>query len=227
MSIGTFVRNLIKRGTVSRDTADTNQFAFAQVKWASDKVSNVQVIHPYGVYSYAPIGSLALMFNVMGQEDNIAAIIDNPKTRFKGLKSGEVVCGNPVTLSYVKFLENGDIEIIGKNNQNITITGDSNLTVGGNTTITTTGNTTINSTGNMSATVGGTLQANVTGNTTITSPTITVNGTLRVTGEITAFYGTGTALSFTTLESKYNAHLHTSSTAGNPTSAPLSPNTLP
>lgn len=233
MQISTFIRNLIKRGTVTRKTADTGQFAIAQLKWISDKTGNVEVIHPYGISSYAPVGSLALMFNVMGHESNRAAIINDPKRRFKDLKEGEVAIGNFLTRSYVKFLENGDIEIIGTADQNITITGNSNLTVGGNcnitttgnTTITTTGNTTIDSTGNMSATVGGTLDANVTGNTTITTPIATVTGALRVTGEITAFYGTGSDLSMTNLETKYNAHQHTET--GTTTGTPLAPNRLP
>jgi phage gp45-like len=235
MNIITFVRNMIKRGTVSRQTADSGQFAAAQVKWASDKVGNVEVIHSYGFSSYAPVGSLALMFSVMGQESNRAAIINDPKIRFKDLKPGEVAVGNFLTRSRVKFLENGDIEIFAANDQNITITGDSNLTVGGNTTITTTGNTvidttgntTINSDGNVSSTIGGTLTANVTGNTSITSPVLTLTGELRVTGEITGYYGTGSSMSFTNLWTKYNAHTHTSATAGSPTSATLSPNTLP
>ena len=211
MMMPPIVRNLIKRATVSLVGSDTGKYSSAQCKWGSDKVRDVQVISPYGYYYCAPVGSLALMFNVFGHEDNIAAIIDNPPTREKRLKPGEVCVVNPLTKSKIKFLENGDIEITGKNNLNVMVTGDINLTVNGN----------------INATVGGTLTANVTGNTDITSPIITMHGELRATGEVTAFYGTVNALTFTNLVTKYNAHTHTSATAGNPTSATLAPNRLP
>ncbi len=214
-----FIRNLIKRGTVSRETVDSGKYSIAQIKWGSDKVGDVEVLYPYGYSANPTVGSLAIMFNVFGNEENRAAIINNPPKRFRKLKPGEVAIGNPSTRSVIKFLENGDIEITGKADQNFIITGDVNLTVGGN--------TNINTTGNISATIGGTLTANVTGNTDITSPFTTIHGALRATGEVTAFYGTVGALTFTNLISKYNAHAHTSATAGNPTSATLAPNTLP
>lgn len=162
-----FIRNLIRRGVVSRKTEDLGQFSIAQLKWGSDKVGNVEVLQPYGLSSYAPVGSLGLIFNVMGHEENRAAIINDPKKRFKNLKEGEVALGNFLTKSVIKFLESGDIEITGKANQNITIIGDSNLTVGGNTTITTTGNITINTTGNNSIITNGDTSITTTGNTTI------------------------------------------------------------
>lgn len=225
---------MIKRAVVTLNPADTGQIPVAQVQWSSSNTTNnVQVITPYGFYSVAPTGSLALMFNVMGQEENRAAIIDNPKGRFKNLKPTEVAVGNPLTESVIKFLENGDIEVTGKADQNINITGSVNLTVGGdvnvtttgNTTVITTGNTTIDSTGNMSSTIGGTLTANVTGNTNITSPIVTVTGALKVTGDVTAFSGLGGEITFSDIVTKYNVHTHISATAGSPSST--SSNTLP
>lgn len=207
MKIITFIRNLIKRGTVTKKTPDVGQFAVAQLKWIGDKTGNVEVIHPYGFSSYAPVGSLALMFNVMGHDNNRAAIINDPKRRFKNLKEGEVAIGNYLTESYVKFKENGDIEVIGTNNANVTVTGNVNLTVNGN----------------VSATIGGTLTANITGDTDITSPIVTVNGEIRATGEVTAFYGLGGEISFTDIVTKYNAHTHNET--GTVTNTPN--NTLP
>lgn len=209
---------MIKRAVVTLNPADTGQEAIAQVKWSSnDTTNNVHVITPYGFYSVAPPGSFALMFNIMGQEENRAAIIDNPQSRFKNLKPTEVAVGNPKTESVIKFLENGDIEITGNANQNVNITGNVNLTVGGN--------ITVNVTGNMTSTIGGTLTADVTGNTTITSPIVTVDGALHVTGEISAFFGAGGEINFTDIVTKYNLHTHISATAGNPSST--SSNTLP
>ena len=221
--------NLIKRTLVSRKTADSGQFPVAQVSW-NGKVGDIEVIYPYGLSGNLPIDSLVLTFNVNGQEENRAGIGNTPKRRFKNLKEGEVAVGNPLTKSVIKFLENGDIEITGTNNQNINITGDVNLTVGGNlnitttgnTTITTTGNTTIDSTGNMSSTIGGTLTANVTGNTSLTSPVTTITGELRVTGEITAFFG-GTPITMTDIKTTFNAHTHNENDAAPaPTAGPNS-----
>jgi len=225
--------NLIRRALVSRKTADTGQFPVAQVKW-NDKVADIEVIYPYGLAGNLPKDALVLMFNVQGQEENKAGIGNTPKIRFKNLQEGEVAVGNPVTGSVVKFLENGDIEVTGVNDQNVNITGDVNLVVGGdvnitttgNTTITTTGNTTIDSTGNMSSTIGGTLTAIVTGNTSITSPIVAITGALTVTGEITAFSGLGGEITFSDIVTKYNVHTHDENdNAPNPTDGPN--NSLP
>ena len=225
MNILTFIKNLIKRGTVSRKTEDSGDYSIAQIKWMSKKVGNVEVLHPYGMSSYAPVGSLALMFNIMGQEANRAAIVNDPKRRFKDLKEGEVAIGNFLTRSYVKFLENGDIEIVTTNNQNITVTGDSNLTVTGSANITSTGNATITSDAHVVVTATGTVGITSTGNTTLTAPITTIDGALRVTGEITADYGGIDEISFTDIITKYNLHTHISATAGNPSS--VASNTLP
>jgi len=241
MNILTFIKNLIKRGTVSRKTEDSGDYSIAQIKWMSKKVGNVEVLHPYGMSSYAPVGSLALMFNIMGQEANRAAIVNDPKRRFKDLKEGEVAIGNFLTRSYVKFLENGDIEIVTTNNQNITVTGDSNLTVAGSANITvtgdsnltvagsanitSTGNATITSDAHVVVTATGTVGITSTGNTTLTAPITTIDGALRVTGEITADYGGIDEISFTDIITKYNLHTHISATAGNPSS--VASNTLP
>jgi phage gp45-like len=217
--------NLIKRAVITRKTPDTGQATVAQVSWNNNTADNVESLTPYGYYMNPPVGSTGLMFSVMGQEENRAAIFNKPKIRFKNLEEGEVAIGNPITESVVKFLKNGDIDITCKNDQNVTVSGSVNITVTGDTNITTTGNTTIDSTGNVSSTVGGTLTANVTGNTDITSPIVTINGALNVTGEITAFSGLGGEINFTDIVATYNAHTHISATAGNPSSTPS--NTLP
>lgn len=217
MNIYSKISNLVKRAAVTLVGKDSGQFAGAQVKWMRDKVATTEVVHPYGLSSNAPLNSLALMFNVMGQEENRAAIIYDPKNRFKNLKSGEVALGNFVTKSVIKFLENGDIEITGLNDQNIAITGDTNVTIGGNSTVAITGNNTVTVGGNSSLdvtgdadiTVGGSTTIDSTGNIDITAPVVNVTGELRVTGEVTAFYALGSELSFSDIRTKYNIHYHT------------------
>ena len=185
MDIYSKVSNLIKRAVVTLTNKDSGQFAATQVKWMRDKVAITEVVHPYGLSSNAPVNSLALMFNVMGQEENRAAIVYDPKNRFKNLKEGEVALGNFVTRSVIKFLENGDIEITGIADQNVTLTGDMNVTVGGD------------------------VNLESTGNVNITAPIVNIDGELRVTGEVTAYYGLGTELSFSDIRTKYIVHYHT------------------
>jgi len=195
-SVYSSISNLVKRAVVTLTNKDSGQFASTQVKWMKNKVATIEVVHPYGLSSNAPVNSLALVFNVMGQEENRAGIVYNPQNRFKELKEGEVALGNFVTKSVIKFLENGDIEITGKNDQIIKVTGNSNITVGGSTTL------------------------NSTGNVDITSPVVTVDGDLRVTGEVTAFYALGTEISFSDIRTKYNVHFHTAQGATADTTDP-------
>lgn len=233
MNLYSKISNLVKRAVVTLTNKDSGQFAATQVKWMRDKVAITEVVHPYGLSSNAPVNSLALMFNVMGQEENRAAIVYDPKNRFKELKSGEVALGNFVTKSVVKFLENGDIEITGTNDQNISITGDNNVTIGGsndinitgdndvtvggnntvaitgNDSVTVSGNSTLNVTGDADITVGGSTTIDSTGDIDITAPIVNIDGELRVTGEVSAFYALGTELSFSDIRTKYNIHQHT------------------
>lgn len=226
------LRNLIKRGVVSNNIPDAGPFSRAQVKWGSDKVGNVEVLTPWGFQSVAPIGSLALMISVFGQEENRVAIINNPQKRLRGLKPGEVAVGAWNSKSYVKWLANGDIEVVCAHDQNVvikndynqTVKGDSTVKVTGDGTVTITGDYTINVTGNTIINASGDFSANVTGNATITAPIVQIDGQLKVSGEITAF-STGSAITFTDIENKYNVHTHISSTPGSPTSAPN--NSLP
>lgn len=217
MNLYSKISNLVKRAAVTLTNKDSGQFAATQVKWMRDKVAITEVVHPYGLSSNAPVDSFALMFNVMGQEENRAAIVYDPKNRFKNLKSGEVALGNFVTKSVIKFLENGDIDITGFNDQNITITGNNNVTIGGNNTVAITGNdsvtitgdSTLNITGDADITVGGSTTIDSTGDIGITAPVTNITGELRVTGEVSAFYGLGTELSFSDIRTTYNVHQHT------------------
>lgn len=221
--------NLIKRAVVSRKTADIGQVPISQVSW-NEKAANVEVISPYGLYSNLPTDSLVLMLNVNGQEENKAAIGYKPKERFKNLKEGEIYVGNQVTGSVIKFLTNGDIDITAVNDQIINITGDSTVTVGGDVTLNVTGDVTAtiggamsaDVTGNFDATIGGTTTIDSTGNTDVTTPVFTINGELRVTGDITAFYG-GTPIVLSNVKSQNNLHTHTSTTPGLQTSTTSAP----
>lgn len=103
------IRNLIKRCALSK-IDDSQSYQTAQVTYF-DKIVDIETINPYGICSKAPAGSLGLMFSVMGQEENRAAIFNDQTNRFKDLQEGELVVGNYSTKSKIKFCANGDIEI--------------------------------------------------------------------------------------------------------------------
>jgi len=155
--------NIVKFGYVSRSSSDSGDYPVTQITYLGKTVP-VEIISPYGLYSNLAEGTKAVVFNIGSNEENQVAIGFSQNDRFKNLKSGEVVVGNPKTGSYIKFNSdgsvlmqcNGDFDIITNNNVNIKAAqvnlGDSGakiarlgdeVTVGGDTgTITSAGNNT-------------------------------------------------------------------------------------
>jgi len=118
------ITNLIMRSRTTLIKADTAQYSIQQVTYNGRPI-DVQLVFPYGMASIPPLDSEALMFNVLGQGENKAAIVDNSRTRFKGLSEGEVQIGNPLRQTYLYFDSLGNL--------NINVTGDLNITVNGDT----------------------------------------------------------------------------------------------
>lgn len=107
--------NMIKKGFVTKASKDSNKYNSVQVKYFN-KLTNAAQIYPYGMNANAPVNTPCVLFNLNGHEDNQFALCYSMVNRFKDLKAGEAVFGNPASSSYIKFLENGDIEIYCKNN---------------------------------------------------------------------------------------------------------------
>lgn len=222
------IRNLIKRAFTTRDIVDKGQFMTSQAAWGSDKVGNIEVVYPWGLTGVPPVGSMALIFTPMGHEENRAAIVNDPRKRLRGLAPGEVALGNWLAKSYIRFWNNGDIQIKGSNNANITITKDMNVTVKGNVTVNVAGDSTINVTGNsditsggdMTATVGGDFSATIAGDAVIDAPLVRFTGELRVTGDVTVLYGTVNQITFSDMIIKYNEHTHVAQGAFATTTVP-------
>jgi phage gp45-like len=120
------LRSLIKRCYVTSVSDDSANYPTAKVSYL-EKETTVEHLTPYGIYSNPPENSIGVVFLIAADEDNRFAIVNRPDIRFKNLKKGEVAVGNPLTLSHIKFDENGDITIIGKNNLNVTIEGNVNV----------------------------------------------------------------------------------------------------
>lgn len=106
-------QNLVRRAHVTLAGKDDKQFSTSQVS-AMDRVMNIETVYPYGMSANAPVDTLVLIFNVQGDEGNVAGIPYSSLGRFKDLKPGEVIFGNPGTDSFVKFLADGGIEINAK-----------------------------------------------------------------------------------------------------------------
>lgn len=121
------VVNMVKRSLTTLPVNDTTEFQTGQVTYLGN-TAQIELVYPYGLCSSPPLGSLVLMFNIQGQEENRAGMANLTRQRFKNLKEGEVAIGNYLTGSVVKFLENGDIEVTGTSDLNLTIVGAVSIT---------------------------------------------------------------------------------------------------
>lgn len=151
--------NLIKRGVITLVLGDTGTYARAQAGFFG-RVKTVEVVFPYGLYANAPKGASVLLFDVNGQEENMAGIAYDALSRFKNLAEGEVVIGNPKTGSYAKFSQDGKIAINSVSDVDIIAGGVANITSSGAATITCT-NCTIAASGTIALGSGGMAVARV------------------------------------------------------------------
>jgi len=151
--------SLIKRGSISLTMADAGNFARAQVGFMG-KTKVVELVVPYGLASRAPAGSCVLLLNINGQEENMAGISYAPLSRFKNLADGEVVVGNPVTESYVKFSADGKITVVSQAAVDITASGAISITSTAAVTLTCT-DCNITASGNIALGAGGLAVARV------------------------------------------------------------------
>lgn len=198
--------NMVKRAFVTTSLADDQVFPIIQISY-HEKIANVEHMTPYGVYSNPPANALAIVLSIGGQEENRVAFANTPNSRFKNLKEGEVLVGNPLTGSYVKFDEDGNITELSKNNKTIQVDEDFNITVNGNTTINSTGNASINA---ENAAITATTLAS------ITAPSIQLgNG---------SGGGPVSLAQFAALKAYVDAHVHSGVQAGGAnTGAPTTP----
>jgi len=104
------ITNYVKRVLITAVGKDDKPISHCQVTYLS-KIAAAECIYPYGMSAVAPVDNIGLAFTVCGNEANLAVMPYSQQDRFKNLKSGEVTFGSPVSGSYIKFLENGDIEI--------------------------------------------------------------------------------------------------------------------
>jgi phage baseplate assembly protein gpV len=125
-----FVTNIIKRCFITKAGADNQQFPVSQISYL-EKTSDCEIVMPYGLYGNPPANSMGILFHPFGEEQNRMGIFNVTGSRFKNLKEGEVVAGNPLTLSNIKFDKDGNVTITVKNNLQITVDVDNNITISG------------------------------------------------------------------------------------------------
>lgn len=209
--IKNFISNMIARCRVTKSGNDSAQFNINQVSYYG-KTSDCEIITPYGLYSNPPVGSLGLLFHSEGQEQNRSAIFNVTGNRFKNLKENEVVIGNPITLSNIKYDVDGNVVITVKNNLQIVVDADNNITIQGQYNLTSSGDAKIeapiiNMVGNV--VISGTLTAN-NGAITMTAGNFNTSGAITAAGDVT---GQGTSL---------HSHVHGGVTpGGSNTGAPV------
>ena len=204
------LRNLIKYALKSANRTDSLPYPTMQVKYMG-KISDAFNLTPYGVYYNLPLNSYCAVFNSVGQAQNLFAIGNTPTKRCKDLEPGELVIGSPISKSNDKYELNGDI--------NKTVNGDYNnrttqaILLQAGTTIT--------------LDAGGAITIDAVGAVTVDASSVTINanvvinGTLAVTGDVTAFSGGGGEITFSDIVTKYNAHQHveTGGTTNTPTNS--------
>jgi len=127
--------NMIKRALITNPSKDDGQFGVSQSEYLG-KTGNAQDVFPYGMHAVPPEGTLTLLMNVNGQEENGAQIPMSDQLRTKNKKPGEVEFGNMVVGSIMIFKENGDWNVTIKGDVNLNVDGDVNITAGGDVNVT-------------------------------------------------------------------------------------------
>lgn len=122
---------ILKRATV-QSVNDVNDIPTMQVKYLKDVIKIVQKLGLYGICGNPPKGSSGILFPILGSDSNLVCLADDIKNRFRDLKEGEVVIGNYLTKSFIKFKEDGGVEIHAKYITQVAEDGDISLSAGNN-----------------------------------------------------------------------------------------------
>ena len=121
------VSGIVRRSQITRVSGDVNSFQTAQISYMG-RVSDTEILWPYGMYGNVPINSLCVTLAVNGQEENKVTLPSRSHKRIRrNLKAGEVGIGNFNTQSEVFFDADGNILIISKGDLVVTVVG--NVTI--------------------------------------------------------------------------------------------------
>jgi len=155
------IRGLIRQCILSLIDGDGGKYPRAQITY-NGATGNAMRFSPFGLYAQPKEGSLGLVLAPHGRIDQAAALFMEVNERFKDLQQGEVLVGNADTKAFIKFKEDGSIEV--DTDQKVTIRAASGVEVTGDLTVA--GN--VDVTGEVAATVdvkGGPAQTSLIGHT--------------------------------------------------------------
>lgn len=116
--------NITLKRCIVQSIDDKSDFPTMQIKYLKEVIKIVQKLGIYGVCSNPPKGSNGILFPILGSDSNIACLADDIANRFKDLKEGEVVIGNYLTKAFIKFKQDGGIEIHAKYIKHVADEGD-------------------------------------------------------------------------------------------------------
>lgn len=198
------LQHLIKHSYISNTQQDGQSFYNAQIVSYGGASQSI-IYHPYGMTTCPPINSMGITLSGSGYAENKMTLPYSTQYRWTGLQNGEVQLGNPVSGTYIKFDKDGNVTIYTPNKQ-VNITGDTTIT------------------GTLTVSGATTLQDTLTVNSTSTfQDNMQVNANITATGTIQGGTVTNGTISLSDVQTTFNAHVHTSATPGQPTSAPTTP----
>lgn len=103
--------NWVKLAVLKTLGLDDTKYPSAEVGFKG-KDSDCLVFTPFGLYHNPPVGSGGVVFTPSGIESNLFGIFTDFETRFKDLKSGEVITGSPIHLNSIEFKTDGAVNIL-------------------------------------------------------------------------------------------------------------------
>lgn len=107
----TKLKNLIKRCVTTSIPVQQEQIQSVNINYMDRKNVTSQVIHDYGYYSCAPIGSIGVCINPRAESDDCVSMVYHPKYYGKILKETEVILGNFVKNATLKFDDEGNVQL--------------------------------------------------------------------------------------------------------------------
>lgn len=189
MSLTNKVKNLIRLAIITVISDDNKDFPSHQITYQG-KVSEGISWYPWGIHANPGKSALALMFAIGGNSENKFFLPGSPKERLDDLlptplSEGEVLIYNPLTKTYVHFLENGDIDIDSQKDVNIRVAGNLTADVEGNVIADIEGNVVADIEGNTELDVAGNIDVDSAGTITMTAPDIDFVGDVDIQGKFT------------------------------------------
>ncbi len=127
------IKLAVTTGIESSD--NSSQFPIQQVEYMG-KTADCLILFPYGQFARLPKDQLLVLLSIAAEEENRVAIGTGDPADRPEIEKGEVVYFHPETKTFLKFKNNGELEIDSKGELNITVVGDCNITPTGDANIT-------------------------------------------------------------------------------------------